>query len=71
MISQTVISISGRWGGRRTFVRMRELAGAHKDLSLRIDAMEKKYDGIFQVIFKAIKLILEKPKEGPDNIRRF
>ena len=51
----------------RTFVRMRELAVAHKDLWLKIDDMEKKYDHQFQVVFKAIKLLLDKPKEGPEK----
>ena len=51
----------------RIFVNMRELVIAHKDLWLKIDELEKKYDHQFQVVFKAIKLILEKSKEGPEN----
>ncbi len=55
----------------RTFVRMRELAVAHTDLWLKIDAMEKKYDNQFQVVFKALKLLIEKPKGDPGSQRRF
>ena len=53
----------------RTFIRMREMAVAHKDLWLKIDEMEKKYDSQFQVVFKAIKLLIDKPKD--DERRRF
>ena len=49
----------------RTFVKMRELALTYKELQLKIDELEKKYDTQFQVVFKAIKLLLEKPKDNP------
>ncbi len=55
----------------RTFVKMRELAMAHKDLWLKIDEMEKKYDKQFHVVFKAVKLLLDKPKDDPENRKRF
>ena len=51
----------------RTFVRMREIAVAHMDLWLKIDEMEKKYDHQFQIVFKAIKLLVEKPRDNPDK----
>ena len=50
----------------RTFTRIREMIGAHKDLKEKIDQMEKKYDRQFRVVFDAIKQLLEppiKPKE--------
>ncbi|MGH7889506.1 MAG: hypothetical protein ACRENF_03040, partial [Thermodesulfobacteriota bacterium] len=49
----------------RTFAKLRELLITHKDLKSRIDELEKKYDQQFQVVFKAVKLLLdEKPKKG-------
>jgi hypothetical protein len=51
----------------RTFVELREIALSYKDLWVEIEKMEKKYDQQFQMVFKAIKLLLEKPKEGPPN----
>jgi hypothetical protein len=51
----------------RVFVRARELATAHTDLWLKIDALQKKYDGQFQVVFRAIKTLLEKHNEGPEK----
>ena len=54
----------------RTFVRLKETAPSpYKDLWFKIDEMEKKYDKQFQVVFKALKLLLEKPKEGFGNKR--
>ena len=53
----------------RIYMKMREMALSYKELIAKIDEMEKKYDKQFQVVFKAIKLLLEKPKAGP--ARRF
>lgn len=54
----------------RTFAKHREMLGAHKDLKERIDELEKKYDSQFQVVFKAVKLLLdEKPVKGFDGKR--
>ena len=56
----------------RTFIRMREIQATRKDLWLKIDALEKKYDQQFQVIFKAIKLLLDdKPKKEGSGGGRF
>ena len=49
----------------RTFVMIRETALSYKELQLKIDEFEKKYDTQFQVVFKAIKMLLEKPKDNP------
>ena len=54
----------------RAFVKQREILNAHADLKGRLDVLEKKYDQQFQVVFKAIKTLLdEKPKGGFDNKR--
>ena len=50
----------------RIFVRQREFLNSHKDLRMRIDDLEKKYDRQFQVVFKAIKMILDDDKEKGD-----
>jgi len=83
LISQTVISNTGRGGRRklpwafteqgvamlssvlrskravqvniqimRAFVRMRQLLASHKDLMQKIQAMEKKYDNQFKIVFR-------------------
>ena len=35
----------------RTFTRLREIMGSHKDLARRLDDLEKKYDGQFKIVF--------------------
>ena len=51
----------------RTFVRMKEVVLSHKDLWIKIEQIEKKYDAQFQVVFKAIRLLLDKSKGGPEK----
>ena len=43
----------------RTFTRLRNMLAAHKDLKRKIEAMEKKYDENFQIVFEAIKQLLD------------
>jgi len=43
----------------RTFVKLRELLVNHKDLKKQIEALEEKYDQQFQIVFEAIKQLLE------------
>ena len=43
----------------RAFTQLRQMLSTHKDLKKKIDAMERKYDQQFQVIFEAIKQLLE------------
>jgi hypothetical protein len=45
----------------RTFVRLRQMLLAHKDLARKIDALERKYDGQFEVVFQAIRELMEPP----------
>lgn len=49
----------------RAFVRLRQMLSTHKELRKKIESMEKKYDRQFQVVFEAIKQLMEeaeKPK---------
>ncbi len=49
----------------RTFVKLREMMSSHKDLTKKLNELEKKYDGQFQIVFEAIRQIIEvedKPK---------
>jgi hypothetical protein len=49
-------------GIMRAFVRLREMAAAHKDLAHKLAALEKKYDRHFQVVFEAIHQLMMPPK---------
>ena len=49
----------------RTFVKLREMMTSHKDLARKLEDLERKYDGQFQVVFDAIRQLIEveeKPK---------
>ena len=50
----------------RAFTRLRQFLFTHKDLKKKIEAMEKKYDENFRIVFEAIRQLLEteeKPKK--------
>lgn len=52
----------------RAFVKLREVMSTHRDLAHKIEALERKYaehDEEIQVIFKAIKKLLELPAVPP------
>ena len=50
----------------RAFVRLRQILLSHADLARKLDALEKKYDDNFKVVFEAIRALMappEKPKK--------
>jgi hypothetical protein len=47
----------------RAFVRIRQLLASHADLVRRLDELEKKYDGKFQIVFDAIHQLMTPPPE--------
>lgn len=50
----------------RVFTKLREMIISNKELRQRLEEMERKYDTKFQVIFTALRKILE-PKEEPQH----
>jgi len=48
----------------RAFVRLRQMLGSHADLARKVDALEKKYDKQFKVVFDAIRELMS-PKPVP------
>lgn len=42
----------------RAFVRQRQLLISHKDLALKLEALEEKYDSQFRVVFDAIRQLM-------------
>jgi hypothetical protein len=49
----------------RTFVRLREALATHRDLARKLEALEKKYDSQFRIVFEAIRQLMAegaKPK---------
>jgi hypothetical protein len=48
----------------RAFVRLRELMGTQRDLAHKIEALERRYNGQFQVVFNSIRKLMEaKPSD--------
>ena len=47
----------------RAFVRMRRILAAHAELARKLDALERKYDAQFKVVFDAIRHLMEPPAE--------
>lgn len=49
----------------RTFVKVRELMNNSRDLADKINALEKRYDAQFKVIFNSIRELI---KKSPKNL---
>jgi hypothetical protein len=45
----------------RAFVRLREILSTHKDLARKLNALERKYDSQFAVVFEAIRKLMTPP----------
>jgi hypothetical protein len=52
----------------RTFVALRKMIASHADLVRKIEAMEKKYDGQFAMVVKAIKELMAPPEKQTKQI---
>jgi len=46
----------------RAFVRLRRMLASHADLARKLDALEKKYDAQFKVVFEAIRELMKPPE---------
>jgi hypothetical protein len=47
----------------RAFVRLRQLLASHANLARKLQALEKKYDARFRVVFDAIRQLMTSPTE--------
>jgi len=50
----------------RAFVRLRRMLASHAELARKLDALEKKYDSQFKVVFEAIRQLMA-PQEAPNK----
>ncbi len=55
----------------RAFVRLRRILASHADLARKLDALERKYDAQFKVVFDAIRQLMTppEPKHRPIGFR--
>jgi hypothetical protein len=49
----------------RAFVRLRQFLAAHAELARKFEALEKKYDAQFKVVFDAIRALMKPAPEKP------
>ncbi len=52
----------------RTFVRLRQMIGAHSELADKLEALEQKYDEQFKVVFDAIRELMAPPEPERHSI---
>ena len=52
----------------RAFVKLREMLATHKELKRKLNALEKKYDEQFQVVFEAIRQLMAPPETSRKKI---
>ncbi|MCK4648713.1 ORF6N domain-containing protein [bacterium] len=52
----------------RTFTKLREMLLTHADLRRKIEAMERKYDKRFRIVFEALKRLIEPPTKKMKEI---
>lgn len=45
----------------RAFVRLRRMLATHADLARKVDALERRYDSHFRVVFDAIRHLMAEP----------
>jgi hypothetical protein len=46
----------------RAFVRLRRILASHAELARKLDALEKKYDAQFKIVFDAIRELMKTPE---------
>jgi hypothetical protein len=49
----------------RAFVRLRQMLTSHADLARKLNALEKKYDSQFKIVFDTIRQLMEPPPAKP------
>ena len=48
----------------RTFVKLRGMLSEHADLKRKLNALEKKHDDNFRIVFDAIHQLMDEPVPG-------
>ena len=54
----------------RAFVRLRELMATHEDLANKLAELEERFEGRFQVVFKAIRQLMNPPEDAQSAPRK-
>ena len=62
-VLRSPVALAVNIGIMRAFVRLRQMLASHADLARKLEALEKKYDAQFKVVFDAIKQLMAAPPE--------
>ena len=52
----------------RTFVKLRKILSSHAELTHKLEALERKYDSQFKVVFDAIRQLMAAPERPAKKI---
>jgi hypothetical protein len=52
----------------RAFVRLRQMLASNAELARKLDALERKYDAQFKVVFDAIRQLMTPPEPSKRKI---
>lgn len=52
----------------RAFVKLREMIASNKDLAIKLEELEKKYDAQFKIVFDAIRQLMTPPEPKKKKI---
>ncbi len=52
----------------RAFVKLRQILASRAELAHKLEALEKKYDSQFRVVFEAIRQLMAAPEREPKKI---
>ena len=52
----------------RAFVRLRDITATHKHLARKLNALEKRYDAQFKVVFEALRELMQPPEPNKRKI---
>jgi hypothetical protein len=53
----------------RAFFRLRRILASHADSARKLEALEKKYDAQFKIVFDAIRQLMAPPEPEPPRKR--
>lgn len=51
----------------RAFVRLREMLASHAELARKLDELERRYDDQFAQVFEAIRELMARAEDSPDD----
>ena len=67
LTNQEVNSLRSHFEIMRAFVKLRQILASHAELAKKLEALERKYDKQFKVVFEAIRQLMTPPEPTQKN----